>query len=223
MKRAAIIIFLLTVLIKGAESQTNRINSNVWYSNEKLSGSEIWINTDSTYFLTYSGCIETSVTKGKWTHNADTFFFSPSFNFELYPTIDFVKSDRFELTFLDFNNLPIEGLKVTFDGDTSKVYQTVTNEKGKIILTSAIYNSIYFDGLQNKYLENSKKDSSFVVQIALNRGIGAYVLKFNYPKSIIENEQLVDNFHSSKELQIYRTGKNELIESTYERKYRKKY
>jgi hypothetical protein len=225
MKQNSTLIFLLISTITIANAQNKSIRSNVWFSNERLSGSEIWINNDSTYFLTYSGCVETSVTKGTWTFNKDTFAFSRSYNFELYPTSTFVKSDRFELTFLDYYNLPIENLNLTFDGDTSKIYQTTTNETGKIILTSQNYNNFYIDGLQNKYFENTKIDSSFFVQIKLDKGIGAYEFKFNYPSWVIACRQRmrIDNFYNDKELLVFLTDKNELIVNNYKRKYVKKY
>lgn len=217
-----ILLFLFAFGYLNGISQTKRIISNVWHSNERLSGSEIWINSDSTYFLTYSGCIETSVSKGGWCINNDTFKLSPSLNFELYPTVTFSKSENFRLTFLDNNSLPIEGLKLTFVGDTSEIFQTTTKEDGRIELHSNKYNEFFIDGLENKYFETTKIDSSIVVHLSIEKS-GDYLFRFNYPSSIISNEQRTDNFLVDNEMLFLKTKKNELIEIGRGRVYKKKY
>ncbi len=216
------ILLLLAIQYLNCHSQTNRIISNVWYSNERLSGSEIWINNDSSYILTYSGCIETSVSRGLWSFNKDTFKFSQSTDFELYPKKTFKKSDFFRLTFLDNNNLPIEGLKLTFVGDTAELFQTITNNEGIIVLHSKKYNEFYIDGLENKYYESTKIDSSIVLHLNIEKS-GEYIFRFNYPSAIISNEQRTDNFIVDNERLFLRTKKNELIEIGNGRIYKKKY
>ena len=217
------ILFLLTFGYLNSISQTKRIISNVWYSNERLSGSEIWINSDSTYILTYSGCIENSVSKGFWSLHKDTFKFSQSVDFELYPITTFRPNENFTLTFIDNNNLPIEGLKLTFIGDTTEIFQTVTKVDGSITLHTKKYNNIYIDGLENKFFESTKIDKTSVVHLSIEQ-CGKYVFKFHYPNSIISNEQRTDNFLIDKEMLFIRTNRNELIEiGRNNRIYRKKY
>jgi len=218
----SIIFLLFFIEYFNCNAQTKRIVSNVWHSNERLSGSEIWINNDSTYILTYSGCVEASVSKGVWSLYKDTFRFSQSIDFELYPKTTFSKSENFKLTFLDNNNLPIEGLKLTFFGDTSELYQTTTKEDGIILLNSKKYKNFYVDGLENKYFETTKIDSSIVVNLRIEKS-GEYVFRFNYPGSIISNEQRTDNFFIDHEMLFLRTKKNELVEIGRGRVYKKKY
>lgn len=219
--------FIAIVLVFGAcinvLSQAKRLSSNVWYSNVRLSGSEVWINNDSTYFLTYSGCIETSITKGKWTIVKDTFIFFPSSDFELYPKIDFVQGKGNEIIFFDYYNLPISDLQLTFVGDTSEIYQTTTDKNGKITLPSGQYHLLYFDNLVNMVYERTKMDSIALVHVKLNNGTGTYYLKFNYPAKILKNQQQTSNFDVDKEMRFKWTDKNELIDVGYDRKYSKKY
>jgi hypothetical protein len=222
MNKKRIILLLLAFGCLNGISQTKRIICNVWHSNERLSGSEIWINSDSTYFLTYSGCTETSVSKGLWSLNKDTFKLSQSIDFELYPKVTFSKNENFKLVFLDNNNLPIEGLKLVFVGDTSNLFQTSTKENGIIELHSKKYNKFYIDGLENKYFETTKIDSSIDVHLSIEKS-GEYIFRFNYPSSIITNGQRTENFFVNNETLFLKTKKNELIEIGCGRIYKKKY
>jgi hypothetical protein len=216
---------MLTICNNFLYSQNRKLVSNVYYSNVKLSGSEIWLNSDSSYFLSYAGCIDNDITKGNWTLRNDTFVLSTSNHFEIKARIELTKTknlDR-EIQVLDYYGLPIPNLNLTFMGDTDRIYQTTTDSNGLIVLKSANYNLVYFDNLENRYFESTNPNKDLVYNIEVPNRKERIVYKFNYPKELIKESSRVKNFYNEEETLLLWSKKNKLIEIKYNREYKKKY
>lgn len=226
MKKAIAIFYALIVFCNFLFAQKLEIskkNSNVFIAQQKTFRSELWLNHDSTYFLSFIGSYESSINKGIWMKVKDTIILQSQTEFA--QNVDFQissstkkQSKKTDLVFKDIFGMPIQKMDVHLISSTKDTLHLVTNDSGIIRVKKNLYKKIILPKVYKTFITNFEKDLLF--SIDLDESHNHYVLTSNYPSTFFLFSLDVKSF-VQEEQKLFKTKKNRLFWKQQELSYEK--
>jgi hypothetical protein len=226
MKKTISIVFILQMLsslLFAQKIKSKRLTSNVFVAQQRTFRSELWLNNDSTYFLSLIGSYESTVNKGIWLKIKDSIILQSVSDLAQNITFQVSSSNKkqtqtTDLVFKDLFGMPIKKLDVQFISSTKDTLLLVTNDLGIISFKKIFCKKIILPKVYKTFITNTEDESHFSYE--LDESHNHYELTSNYPSTFFVYSLDVKSF-AQEEQKLFWVKRNQLFWKQQELLYKK--
>ncbi len=199
MKKAAILIFCLSIFcnyIIAQNSISKKLRTNVFVAQQRTFRSELWLNSDSTYFLSFIGSYEITVNKGFWSKSKDTTILKSAapndLNIDFHLASSFKPNVTFEMIFKDMFDMPLQKIEIQLITGTKDTLQVETNDLGIINVKKAVYKKLILPKVDKTFSKYANSEMN--LSIMLNEAHNYFELTSNFPSTFFVYSLNVKSF-----------------------------
>jgi hypothetical protein len=188
------ILLILVFTWGSAKSQEKKITTSRFVLDKNgLGSSEIWLNSDSTFFYTASDCLSCDLTIGRWYKNKKQLIlnsYDSSMNI-FKAKLSFLKArdeKEYAIFCIDYFGKPLTEFPITVQGDTIRPIELFTDSTGKIIIDRTRYSWFSIGVIESKFVE----DKFIYYKLDSIGEMGLYKLQVNLPYEILKSRSSIN-------------------------------